>query len=149
MNCLDGKTLVMTLETAERLVLEQGDQACKEARAVVRGGMVICERAEDGRRIYPWIKVKPTITDEESSIEEALKNHQEKKRLSTTRTMTINSLPTSADVKPSTPIQTTIDFPKEDECANTKRMSPIMELFNYLRKKFLEFVKAMDEIVQE
>lgn len=149
MNYLDGKRLVMTLETAERIVLEQGEQASKEARAVVRGGMVICECTEDGRRVYPWIKVKPTMTDEESSIEQALKIHQERKRLSTARTMTINSLPISADVKPSTPIQTTIDFPKDDECANTKRMSPIMELFNYIRKKFLEFVKAMDEIVQE
>lgn len=63
----------MTLETAKRLVLEQGENASKEARAVVRGGMTICECREDGRRTYPWIKVLPTKTDDESSIDLALK----------------------------------------------------------------------------
>ncbi len=40
----------MTLETAKRIVREQGEEACKEALAIVRGGMTICEISADGRR---------------------------------------------------------------------------------------------------
>ena len=57
----------MTFETANRIIHEQGEYANKEAQAVVRGGMTICELTADGRRTYPWIKVLPTKTDAESS----------------------------------------------------------------------------------
>jgi hypothetical protein len=46
----------------------------KEAEAIIRGGMTICEEKGDGTRKYTWIKVKSTQTDEESSIEQAMKN---------------------------------------------------------------------------
>ena len=62
----------MTLETAKRIVREQGEDSNKEARAVVRGGMTICEKNVDGSRKYVWVKVKPTMTDDESSIDVAL-----------------------------------------------------------------------------
>lgn len=62
----------MTLETAKRIVREQGELAAKEALAIVRGGMTICEKKSDGSRKYVWVKVKPTMTDEESSIDVAL-----------------------------------------------------------------------------
>ena len=62
----------MTLETAKRIVREQGEVACKEALAIVRGGMTICEKNVDGSRKYVWVKVKPTMTDDESSIDVAL-----------------------------------------------------------------------------
>lgn len=62
----------MTLETAKRIVREQGEEACKEALAIVRGGMTICEKNVDGSRKYVWVKVKPTMTDDESSIDVAL-----------------------------------------------------------------------------
>lgn len=62
----------MTLETAKRIVREQGEKACKEALAIVRGGMTICEKNVDGSRKYVWVKVKPTMTDDESSIDVAL-----------------------------------------------------------------------------
>ena len=68
----------MTLETARKLVLEQGEYADKEAQAVVRGGMTICEQSADGHRTYLWIKVIPTKTDAESSIEQALEVRQAK-----------------------------------------------------------------------
>ena len=61
----------MTLETAKRIVREQGEEACKEALAIVRGGMTICEKNVDGSRKYVWVKVKPTMTDDESSIDVA------------------------------------------------------------------------------
>ena len=62
----------MTLDTAKRIVREQGEVACKEALAIVRGGMTICEKNVDGSRKYVWVKVKPTMTDDESSIDVAL-----------------------------------------------------------------------------
>ena len=62
----------MTLETAKRIVREQGEDSNKEARAVVRGGMTICEKNVDGSRKYIWVKIMPTKTDEESSIDVAL-----------------------------------------------------------------------------
>ena len=69
----------MTLETAKRIVREQGEDSNKEARAVVRGGMTICEKNVDGSRKYVWVKVKPTMTDDESSIDVALENQRKRK----------------------------------------------------------------------
>ena len=63
----------MTLETAKRIVQEKGEMADKEALAIVRGGMNICETKPDGSRKYQWIKVFPTSKDGESSIDAALK----------------------------------------------------------------------------
>ena len=68
----------MTLETAKRII-EEG-QPNKEAEAVVRGGMNICEVQADGRRKYRWVKVQPTKTDAESSIEVALEKRPKKAR---------------------------------------------------------------------
>ena len=58
----------MTLETAKQIVNEQGEYADKEALAIIRGGMTICENKADGSRKYNWIKVFPTNKDGESSI---------------------------------------------------------------------------------
>jgi hypothetical protein len=68
----------MTLETAKRII-EEGLQS-KEAEAVVRGGMNICDVLPDGRRRYSWIKVLPTKTDAESSIDAALEKNKKKPR---------------------------------------------------------------------
>ena len=68
----------MTLETAKRIVREQGEEACKEALAIVRGGMTICEKNVDGSRKYIWVKIMPTKTDEESSIDVALENRRKR-----------------------------------------------------------------------
>ncbi len=62
----------MTLETAKRIVRDHGEVACKEALAIVRGGMTICEKNVDGSRKYIWLKIMPTKTDDESSIDVAL-----------------------------------------------------------------------------
>jgi len=68
----------MTLETARRIVDEGTPN--KEAEAVVRGGMTICETKSDGNRVYQWIKVIPTTNDSESSIELALEKYQNRKQ---------------------------------------------------------------------
>lgn len=82
----------MTLETAKRIVLEQGDQASKEAQAVVRGGMNVCDVLDDGKRKYCWVKVLPTKSDAESSIDAALKLRQSRKKAS--------SKPSPSDKRP-------------------------------------------------
>lgn len=76
---MDGKTTDMTLETAKQQVLAQGESASKEALAIVRGGMTICEKKANGSRKYVWVKVKPTLTDDESSIDVALENQRIRK----------------------------------------------------------------------
>ena len=76
---MDGKTTDMTLETAKQQVLAKGESASKEALAIVRGGMTICEKKADGSRKYVWVKVKPTLTDDESSIDVALENQRIRK----------------------------------------------------------------------
>ena len=68
----------MTLETAKRIVNE--GTANKEAEAVVRGGMTICETKTDGSRKYQWVKVLPTNTDEESSINVALVKYRNRRQ---------------------------------------------------------------------
>ena len=73
----------MTLETAKRLV-EEGHPN-KEAEAVVRGGMTICENKEDGSRKYHWINVMPTMADEESSIDLAMKDYRKKRQTKKSR----------------------------------------------------------------
>ena len=70
----------MTLETAKRIVQEKGEMADKEALAIVRGGMNICETKADSSRKYHWIKVFPTSKDGESSIDAALKEYHKRKQ---------------------------------------------------------------------
>ena len=71
----------MTLETAKQIVEERRPN--KEAEAIFRGGMYICENTADGGREYVWIKVMPTNTDDESSIKTALENYRKRKRANT------------------------------------------------------------------
>ena len=150
MNYLDGNHLIMTLETAKKIVLEQGEDSNKEARAVVRGGMTICEQSADGHRTYPWIKVLPTGTDEESSIELALKMHNQKKQpISRPSTKSIYA-PTKAIVEePTATIHSEPTIPKKMDNPNSNRVHPFLQLIAYLKKKFEEFVKVMDEFVEE
>jgi hypothetical protein len=43
--------------------------------------MTICEKKADGSRKYVWVKVKPTLTDDESSIDVALENQGKRKNI--------------------------------------------------------------------
>ena len=140
----------MTLETAKRIVREQGEDSNKEARAVVRGGMTICETSADRRRTYLWLKVLPTETDEESSIELALKIHNQKKlSISRLSTKAIYA-PTKAIVEePTATIHSEPTIPKKMDNPDSNRVHPFLQLIAYLKKKFEEFVKVMDEFVEE
>jgi hypothetical protein len=140
----------MTLETAKRIVREQGDDSNKEARAVVRGGMTICEISADGRRTYPWIKVLPTETDEESSIELALKMHNQKKQpISKSSTKAITHPSKAIVEETSITIHSEPTVSKKMDSPDSKEVHPFLQLIAYLKKKFEEFVKVMDDFVEE
>ena len=144
----------MTLETAKRIkdgeyvqgqdirTYENSEQINKEADAILRGGMYICEEQGDGNRKYIWIKVIPTKTDEESSIELALKKHQKKKQPRKT------ILPNNKAQEPNHP---TFDVPPTNQDINSgeNNSTPISRLAIRLKKMFHDFVKLMDGIVDE
>lgn len=135
----------MTLETANRIVLEQGEKTNKEARAVVRGGMVICELTVDGRRTYPWIKVYPTKTDNESSIEQALEMRHAKK---TSPSMKILSKQEPVLVPSKEPEVVPVQVPEEKSTIEEKSFS-IYSLISKGKQKLLELWKEIDEMVVE
>lgn len=140
----------MTLETAKRIVREQGEDSNKEARAVVRGGMTICETSADRRRTYLWLKVLPTETDEESSIELALKMHNQKKQpISKSSTKAITHPSKAIVEETSITIHSEPTVSKKMDSLDSKEVHPFLQLIAYLKRKFDEFVKAMDELVEE
>lgn len=130
----------MTLETAKRIVQEQGEFACKEALAVARGGMTICEKKEDGSRKYIWVKVKPTLTDDESSIDTALKNRQVGKTKQPSKTIKEESQ--SEPVITSAPIIQERVFEIQ-----IQRQRP--SFFERLKNKAVEIWHEIDSIVVE
>ena len=134
----------MTLETAKRIVLEQGEKSNKEAQSVIRGGMTICEYTADGHRAYSWIKVLPTATDEESSIELAMMNHQKKKQ--PRKTKEIQEERKDLDPKP----QKSEAPPTPLSIASEENNAPLISRFaSNIKRKFNKFVKVMDEFVEE
>lgn len=129
----------MTLETAKEIVKDESKFPNKEAEAVVRGGMNICEKTEDGRRKYVWLKVKPTKTDNESSIALALAKHRAAKDAQNKwnkpkeepREITVPSTPQKTP-KPATPPQ----------------KQPI-SLSQRIKQKLWKLWKEIDEVVIE
>ena len=133
----------MTLETAKRII-EEG-LPNKEAEAVVRGGMTVCENQENGSRKYKWIKVLPTKTDEESSIELAIKIYQKKKQPRRKRDDGTNHVVETANH----PVQNKNNNPQEQEEPDTRDTNTLYRTIAYLKRKLNEFVKALDELVEE
>ena len=130
----------MTLETANRIVQEQGELASKEALAVVRGGMTICEKMADGGRKYVWVKVKPTMTDDESSIDVALENQRMRK------TRQPSTAPKGqAQTEPVAPIAPIAPNLSSETDKQIVRLS----LFERLKNKALEIWHEIDSIVVE
>ena len=148
----------MTLETANRIKSEgyvQGQDKRtyeqflvmnKEAEAILRGGMNICETKEDGTRKYVWIKVKPTQTDNESSIDVAMKKYRRRKqscskmRIEQTEIRFQNSTVSAPSYTAPSPQH---EEPTQDE------QSPLSQLISNLKRKFDTFVKTMDELAVE
>ena len=129
----------MTLETAKRIVAE--GQPNKEAEAVVRRGMNICEMQADGSRKYRWIKVTPTKTDAVSSIDKAMAPYQRKQKEAKTNQTKETPTVEKAIVISTQPIAET----KKDE----RYRYSIEELINYMKGKKNEVVKFLDSLVTE
>lgn len=136
----------MTLETAKRIVLEQGKDSNKEAQAVVSGGMTICEITTDGRRTYPWIKVLPTKTDVESSIEQALELWRATK-MASNKKIQPKQEPVISPVK--TPEVISIQVSNEEESPNEKDLFSIYSIISKWKLRLQELWKVLDEIVVE
>jgi len=138
----------MTLDTANRIVQEQVEHANKEACAVVRGGMTICEQSADGRRNYLWIKVLPTKTDDESSIDQALKmrraaknsfnNHKQPKH-------ELKSIVFSNNFHDDAPPHSL----NVEESLYENRKFPISTALSIFKEKIQKLMKFLDEIVVE
>ena len=124
----------MTLDTAKRII-EEG-LPNKEAEAVERGGMNICEVQPDGRRKYRWVKVLPTKTDAESSIEAALEKRQKKACKPVTES--------KPQEKTEQSVVTTQISEKEVE---TQPVAP--SILDRLKKKAKRILQELDNIVIE
>jgi len=135
----------MTLETAKRIVLEQGEDANREALAVVRGGMVMIMRDKDGRRRGPWVEVLPTETDEESSIERAIEMYRTKKP-SPNNHIQPKQTPIAAPAK--MPEEASSHVPNEESFVEDAPLS-ICSFISYIKEKLLKFWKKIDVIVVE
>jgi len=130
----------MTLETAKRIVREQGEEASKEALAIVWGGMTICEKKADGSRRYVWVKVKPTMTDDESSIDVALENRRKRK---TKQTSNIPTGQTQTEpVTPKAAIAPNLSSETDKQIARPS-------FFERLKSKAVEIWHEIDSIVVE
>ena len=130
----------MTLETAKRIVREQGELATKEALAIVRGGMTICEKKSDGSRKYVWVKVKPTMTDDESSIDVALEK-QGKRKTRQPSTVPIEQSQTES-VTSNEPLAPNLSSETEIQIVGSS-------FFERLKNKVVEILHEIDSIVVE
>ena len=147
----------MTLETAKRILeeLPQDDKArfqyrmknwsrVREAEAICRGGFTFCEHDDDGSRAYLYLKVKPTLTDDESSIKNALEEYRMRKRQKQKEIEKNEPVTETANH----PVQTINDNHQEQE-PETKRSYTLSSTIAYLKRKINEFVKILDELVEE
>ena len=130
----------MTLETAKRIVREQGEDSNKEARAVVRGGMTICEKNVDGSRKYIWVKIMPTKTDEESSIDVAL----EILRMRKTRLLS----PTPIGQAQTEPVIPNVTMPSNLSNESETQIAR-QSFFERIKNKAVEIWHEIDSIVVE
>ncbi len=138
----------MTLETAKQ-IKGNGNakpEQLKEAEAVLRGGMNICEVKADGTRKYVWIKVKPTMTDSESSIQQAMGKYNGRKHPSINNTKKEEPQRTIAFANP---IPLDQSKPIHDDDEENEAPNPFVQIYQYLKAKFYQFVRLMDSMVVE
>ena len=147
----------MTLESAKRILEElpqdKSDRfnyrmknytLVHEAEAVCRGGFTFCEQTEERGRVYVWVKVFPTETDAESSIDLALKEYRKKKDLRNRKNQ-INKEQTSSPIPV---LQQKLVIPQIVK-SEQKGTNSLLSIKSKIKRKFDEFVKVMDEIVDE
>ena len=132
----------MTLKTAKQIVEDGNGARNKEAEAVIRGGMTYCEQKDNGKRVYLWLKVFPTKTDEESSIKLAIENYQNRKKRRTT-------IKEKGQI-PQEPITATLDHTVTDiEKPQGFTTITLSQLLEKIKKKMRNLWQQIDEIVIE
>lgn len=90
------------------------------------------------------------MTDDESSIEQALKMHNQKQQpISISSAKAITSPSKAIVEETSITIHSEPTVPKKMDSLDSKEVHPFLQLIAYLKRKFDEFVKAMDELVEE
>jgi len=147
----------MTLETAKRIKEENyahinemsvlmgltASEVKREVDAVIRGGFYHCE-IKDGKRVYMYLKAKPTETDMESSIKNGIatyhnRNRRPKRPIEDKKSKTeVPAAPTPA-IKPIEPQKVT----------KLHQVSTLPKLKDYLKNKVRAIMKELDLIVQE
>ena len=153
----------MTLETAKKILEElpqdnsvrfkyrlKNYSQIREAEAICRGGFTFCNHTEDGKRVYVWLKVFPTEADTESSIDQALKLYNQKKAPSSKQMVKpVKTTQNVIEAKPTTTINLEHTVSANSDNTNVKEVHPLQQFIAYLKRKFDEFVKTMDEFVEE
>ena len=115
----------------------------REVDAVIRGGFYHCE-IKDRKRVYMYLKAKPTETDMESSIKTCIttyhnRNKRPKKPIEDKKSKTeMPAAPTPA-IKPIEPQKVT----------KLHQISTLPKLKDYLKNKVRAIMKELDLIVQE
>ena len=146
----------MTLETAKRILEEipqdksvqykyrlKNLSRIREAEAICRGGFTFCE-FEDGDRVYVWLQVFPTETDAESSTDLAIREYRKRKELRN-RKNKIKEEPISSPIPV---LQQKLVIPQINE-PKQKESNPLTDISSKIKRKFDEFVKIMDGMVEE
>ena len=147
----------MTIDTAKKIREENyahidemsvlmgmaASEVKREVDAVIRGGFHHCE-IKDRKRIYMYLKTKPTETDMESSINIAIASYRNRNR----RPQKV------IEKKKSNPIVAQSPTPaiKPIESQNVSRLKQVFalpKLKDFLKNKARAIMKELDLIVQE
>ena len=147
----------MTLDTAKKIKEENyahidemsilmgiaASEVKREVDAVIRGGFHHCE-IKDGKRVYMYLKTKPTETDMESSINEAIATYHNRNR----RPIKLieENKPKPVAIPSPTPAIKPIEPQK---VTKLKQASTLPKLKDYLKNKIRAILKELDLVIQE
>lgn len=147
----------MTLDTAKKIKEENyahidemsvlmgitASEVKREVDAVIRGGFHHCE-IKDGKRIYMYIKAKPTETDMESSINSAITCYRNRNRRP--KKVVEKKKQDPVVVQTSTPAIKSIE---QQGVTKLKQVSTLPKLKDYLKNKIQSILKELDLVIQE
>ena len=147
----------MTLDTANKIKEENyahidemsilmritASEVKREVDAVIRGGFYHCE-IKEGKRVYMYLKAKPTENDMESSINNAItsyhnRNRRSQKPIEEKKPHIVATPSPTPAIKPIAP----------QKVAKLKQTSTLSQLKDYLINKARAVMKELDLIVQE
>ena len=147
----------MTLETAKKIkegnyahIDEMGKlmgitapEVRREVDAVIRGGFHHCE-IKDGKRVYMYLKARPTETDTESSISIAIASYRNRNRRPK-KTIEEKKPEIEAPTSPTPAIKPI----EPQKVTKLKQASTLPKLIDYLKNKIRAILKELDLVIQE